>query len=395
VKSLYALYALLTAALVGGPAVAQNWQTVTSKEGGFTVEMPAKPSMSRSRTRTGSSGKVTTRIMGCKSKGAVYLAFNVEFPTAIEKGTEAKELDNEKESWAQELNGKVASEKKVRSDNLIGLDFTIKGTPVAEEGIVTVRAREYLDGKSIYGVAVISSPNRQLPDDIGRFMGSLALGEGQVRATSKAEPEPVGVDIEGWGVAVDPDKDCKFTPDKTGLSLSLPGTWHDLNPETGKNNSPRLLRSVGGDFQITTKVIGDFKPGTKSFNPKGVPYNGAGIVVWHNPDNFIRLERGSVNRGGKLASFLLFEEREAGYRGAVHNAGFPGGMGGDVYLRIERKGSRILGLYSFDGKKWVALQPIDTLWPTRLKVGLEAINSGNEPMPVRFEEFALNTPKTK
>src|SRR5207248_2758776 len=134
------------------------------------------------------------------------------------------------------------------------------------------------------------------------------------------------------------------------------------------------------------KVTGDFKPAGKSTNPKGVPFNGGGIVIWSNSDNFIRLERGAMLRNGKIGTIVLFEERESGYRGALHNEVFPGG---DCYLRMERKGSRIFGSISFDGAKWKQLHPIDTLWPSKLKVGLSAINSSTSPFVVNFEEFTL------
>jgi hypothetical protein len=50
------------------------WETVTSKEGLFTVEMPTKPSFSRTRTRNRPGGKVQTIIVGCATSGGVYIA---------------------------------------------------------------------------------------------------------------------------------------------------------------------------------------------------------------------------------------------------------------------------------------------------------------------------------
>lgn len=62
---------------------------------------------------------------------------------------------------------------------------------------------------------------------------------------------------------------------------------------------------------------------------------------------------------------------------------------GNAYLKLERRGNRIFGFTSKDGKNWVALRPIDTVWPTKMKVGLNAINSSNAPFSLRFEEFSL------
>lgn len=168
--------------------------------------------------------------------------------------------------------------------------------------------------------------------------------------------------------------------------IEVPGTWHDLNPHVNKLNSPRLVRTVEGDFSITVKVSGEFKPLGKKQNPVSVPTTGGGIVVWNNSDNFIRLERFALTRGGKVTPLVVFLEREAGYQGAEHNERYPGG---DCYLRMERKGSRITGAISLDGKKWKSLKPIDTLWPAQLKVGVSAANSNSNPHAVRFEEYTL------
>ena len=58
-------------------------------------------------------------------------------------------------------------------------------------------------------------------------------------------------------------------------------------------------------------------------------------------------------------------------------------------MRIERKGSRITGSSSIDGTKWKELKPIDTVWPTKLKLGLTAITTSSEPFTVKFEDFVL------
>jgi hypothetical protein len=213
------------------------------------------------------------------------------------------------------------------------------------------------------------------------------MGNEKAKVATVPEPDPKGKNLPEWGLAIDADDDCKFTPDgKKSLSIEVPGTWHDLNPHFNKLNSPRVLRTVEGDFSITVKVVGEFKPNGKPQNPKSVPSVGAGIVVWNNSDNFIRLERFAIVRKEKVTPFVLFLEREAGYQGAEHNEGYPGG---DCYLRMERKGSRIAGSISPNGTQWKKLKPIDTLWPPQLKVGLTVSNSNSEPLTVRFEEVVL------
>jgi regulation of enolase protein 1 (concanavalin A-like superfamily) len=379
---------LLAAAWTSQAAAQTSWEVVTSKEGQFIVEMPVKPSITRTRTRKGPGGTLKLMQIGCKTDGGSYFVYKIEFPTAIVKGTEEAELDAERDDFAEEWNGKVISEKKVRAAAKVGRDFTIRGKPAEETGVVTIRVREYLAGNAIYAVMVVSVANRELPEDAGRFLGSLAIGEAKARAAGTPEPEPTGKELAGWGLAIDKDKDCQFRPEEKTLALEVPGTLHDLNPDSGVLNAPRVMRPVEGDFLATVKVTGDFKPGGKSTNPKGVPYNGAGILIWSDSDNYIRLERGALLRGGKVSTLVAFEEREGGYRGAVHNEG---SQGGTCYLRLERKGSRILGGISSDGTSWKQLKPIDTVWPAKLKVGLAAVSSSSEPFTVKFEEFDLKT----
>ena len=189
-----------------------------------------------------------------------------------------------------------------------------------------------------------------------------------------------------WGLAIDPDKDCELVGEVKRLRIKVPGTRHDLVGNAGKMNAPRVMREVEGDFVITTKVVGDFRPGGKSTNPKGIPFNGAGIVIWSDVDNFIRLERAAVARGAKISTYVNFEEFEGGTRGATHNEVM---KGGDCWLRMERKGSRLQGSISFDGATWKQLQPIQAVWPPALKIGVTAINSSSFPFEVIFEEFEL------
>jgi hypothetical protein len=382
------LLALLVLAGAALPTSAQTpWETVTSKEGQFTVEMPAKPDITKTQTTKERGGTIRITLLGCKTDSGAYIAYRVDMPAGVARGDEDAVLNIVRDLLAKEWNGKVFTEKKVKSGLRVGRDFTVRGKPDGEAGVLTLRIRMYLDGRSIYAVAVGSAPDRELPEDAGRFLGSLAIGNEKAKAASVPEPEPKGRDLADWGLAIDTDGDCKFTPDgKKSLSIEIPGTWHDLNPHVNKLNSPRVVRTIEGDFSITVKVAGEFKPLGKPQNPMSVPSSGGGIVVWNNSDNFIRLERFALSRGGKVTPLVVFLEREAGYQGAEHNERYPGG---DCYLRMERKGSRITGAISPDGKKWKSLKPIDTLWPAQLKVGVSVANSSSDPHAVRFEELVL------
>ena len=389
---IFGLALVAVTAFSSAPVSAQDaWEKVTSKEGLFTVEMPGKPTINQSRNRKGAGGNVKTVLLGCKTDAGAYLAYKVILPTSIVKGTEDAELDAERDSLAKEWKGKVTAEKKIRAGDKVGRDFTIRGKPDKGEGTLTIRVREYLDGSSVFLIAVISVPNRELPDNTGRFLGSLAIGEAKVRAQGTPGVEQKGVDIPGWGVAFDPLKDAEFNGEKNSLRIKVTGSRHQLAVAQQILNAPRIMREVDGDFVVTVKVVGDFKPGGKSTNPKGIPFNGAGIIVFSDTDNFIRVERAAVSRGGKVSTYVNFEEFEGGTRGASHNEVM---KGGDCWVRMERKGSRLQCGISFNGGTWKDLTPIQTVWPRNLKIGLIATSSSGLPFTVAFDEFELKG-KTK
>ena len=70
-------------------------------------------------------------------------------------------------------------------------------------------------------------------------------------------------------------------------------------------------------------------------------------------------------------------------------------QGGDCWVRMERKGSQIRGSISFDGKTWKELKPIQTVWPAKLKVGVSATSSSNQPFSVIFEELEIKGKEKK
>ncbi len=373
---------------------ARPWEVVVSQEGKFSVEMPQRPNRESTRTRSGPDGKVNVLEIGCRTEVGGYFVYKIELPTAVVRGAEQRQLDVERDEFARDFNGKVITEKRVSFERRPGRDFTIRAEPVRGGGLATIRVREYFSGKAVYALMVASIPNRELPDDAGRFLGSLRFGTNRDRSakTDANAPEPAGRALEGWGTVVDPDGDCKIAPTGTILRIEVPGNLHDLNADISKMNAPRVLRAVDGDFVAQVKVVGAFQPGGKSTNPKSVPYNGAGLFVWSDANNYIRLERAAMLRGGKVTTIVNYEEREEGNRGAVHNVKIPAGT---VYLRLQRRGGRVNAWVSLEGRNWQALKPIDVNWPPRVKVGISAINSNSEPFSLSFEEFSVKGPSIK
>jgi regulation of enolase protein 1 (concanavalin A-like superfamily) len=201
-----------------------------------------------------------------------------------------------------------------------------------------------------------------------------------------------GDEVQPWGDVIDPGGDCTLAPKDGALQIEVPGVLHDLNSEIGKWNAPRVIQEFDGDFVVQVKVCGEFQPGAPSTRNDALPYNGAGLILWLDNERFIRMERGAVTRDRRVGAFLLFERHDFG-QPVLRKNGFL--EEGDVYLKIERRGSQVSGSYSTDGQQWVEAEPISINWPARLKVGLDAVNSAFTSLSVRFEEFSIRKLKGK
>jgi regulation of enolase protein 1 (concanavalin A-like superfamily) len=384
---------LLCATMLGFQnADATHWEAFTSRDGNFVVDFPGKPTKSFSRQSRSRGGQVKVIVVQCDTPDVLYTAQKLELPpiTGLKPADMEAILDYWRDDLAGEFNGKVVTQKKLRLDTgAYGRDFTVEGRPDPKKGLMTIRVREYLSQKVLYVLVASTAADRELPEDVGHFFASFSPGTKRTKKVGP-HPEPEGKPLGNWGLAIDPDSDCKIVDKGKALDISIPNKHHDLNADNDKMNAPRVVREVSGDFSMTVRVAGAFQPSTKSTNPKAVPYIGGGILIWQDSDNYIFLGRAAINRNNKVSEFAAFEEREWGTRGALNNRGIdPGG----VYLRVERRNNRILGSTSKDGKYWTKLDPMETSYPGTIKVGLYAINGCSDPIDVRFEDFDFDQSK--
>ena len=233
-------------------------------------------------------------------------------------------------------------------------------------------------------------PNGPAPRIVTR-PGTTTSGRGP--AGRDAGPPIV---IEGWGRLIDPDHDCTVKAEQGKLTVNVPARLHDLNPRNGKLNAPRVLQEVEGDFVVQVKVSGKFEPGGNSTAPRSVPFNGAGLLVWADEKNYLRLERNMFLVRGTPACYPpLFEVFQDGqYQGTN-----PPAASGAFFehestcFRLERKGHKIAAHYSHDGKEWTALKEVTVTLPTKVQVGVAAINTSDKPLAVQFDEFELRAGK--
>ncbi|MBK7706283.1 MAG: DUF1349 domain-containing protein [Acidobacteria bacterium] len=149
------------------------------------------------------------------------------------------------------------------------------------------------------------------------------------------------------------------------LKLRIPG-GKDLY---GDNRlSPRLIRNVTGDFEIETRL---------KFAPKS-DYQGAGLLIFRNDNNFLRLERGlgGIGGGGDGIKFARAEDESFDELAAPANSST---NAAEVDLKLKRRGKLITAFWRPAGKSdWIEVGQVSNSYPETVVVGLIGVNTGEE-----------------
>lgn len=194
--------AVIAVAMVGLQETdSARWQTYVSRDGQFIVDFPGPATGSETQTRNGPNGRTKIVEVVYDSPSVAYLAQKVELRAPAVKGNENRIFDAYRDYYAEIFRGKVITEKSVRRESLPGRDFTVRGQPERRGDIATIRVRMFVSGQGLYALMAVAAPNRELPDDTGRFFGSFALGTQRTKKPGP-QPEPKGKPLTGWGTAI-------------------------------------------------------------------------------------------------------------------------------------------------------------------------------------------------
>lgn len=199
--------------------------------------------------------------------------------------------------------------------------------------------------------------------------------------------------IAGLFSVTDPDKDCEFSLLGDNLVITVPPVNHNLHPVRGMN-APRVLKKVSGDFTVSVKVTSEFKPGTKSTKipGQGNPFNGAGILIWENADNYMRVERNAYWSGKSLLCYpplieYWHNKAYAGFNNDPISADYF--KGNSTWLKARRDGKDVIVSISHDGTEWAEVKKVKIEMGNDISIGVDALNSSDLPFSVEFEEFKI------
>jgi regulation of enolase protein 1 (concanavalin A-like superfamily) len=200
-------------------------------------------------------------------------------------------------------------------------------------------------------------------------------------------------DLSGWGHVFDPSRDCEVSIDYylNRLKITVPGTPHVLSAEdpTLPMNAPRVVRRIRGDFTAEVRVLGRLQPG-RSKTTYYDPYHGAGLIVWQDPSNYLRLERAVGFINGRPHPYLNWELREDGRVTMSHGIAIEDRP---LFLKVRRQGPEFTAWSSADGRRWVQIDRVDATLNERLEVGVGAVNSSGRPLSAELERLIVDDPQ--
>lgn len=186
---------------------------------------------------------------------------------------------------------------------------------------------------------------------------------------SKAFSGEFGDILDGHWMWVDPDKNSSHRVlNRSGANWLTIGTvsGHDLFP--GNMRAPRVLQPLDGDFSIETQV--DFDP--------PAAYQGAGLLVWQDENNFLRLERAYGDTQG-----IEFDKMQKGVYSRITLTRQAPFNGSPMSLLLQRKGDHFTASWN-SGVNWDTIGETDQPFASNVQVGLAVVNASPYPITAAY-----------
>jgi len=219
-----------------------------------------------------------------------------------------------------------------------------------------------------------------------------SAGNSKAAPTSARELVDPGIKRthDRWGQVVDPDGDCNISDRDGKLRIAVPAGDHTLATERQATNAPRVLQVIEGDFVVEVKVTCEFPLGAEGIFRTRVPVQGAGLLIWKDFANYIRVVRSQWGGNDNIRTFADCSVRrdsgpsiQSSYRGV--NA-----VAGDIaYLRAERRGDQFSSFVSTNAVDWILLRTVSIELPSKLWVGVTASHNTSSPLAATFEDFKV------
>lgn len=198
-----------------------------------------------------------------------------------------------------------------------------------------------------------------------------------------------------WSCEVNKGEGVKFTNTVGVTTITTPGEEPMVNgPQFKLHNAPAALVRVEGDFVATVAVTNEFDPGTEPVALPGATkldyaFQGAGLLIWQDDQNFVRFERmmQSDRRRLRLIHRMLVEMYKNGREVATaYTREIPRDEAWK--LLAVRKGSTIQ-MYAESPHVKLLVREFALDYDKDLYVGVSASNLSKHEFEAKFENFTL------
>lgn len=171
---------------------------------------------------------------------------------------------------------------------------------------------------------------------------------------------------KGWEM-IDPEKEnpSGFETKDGALKLRIP-PGKDLYGEN--MTAPRFTKLVKGDFEVETRV---------KFSPTE-DYQGAGILIFRNDNNYLRLERAFGGTGGGESGIRFDKREDEIFEPVALPDKFPTSAG-EVELKFRRVGREFTAFWREAGKTdWREVGKVTNSYPETVRIGLIGVSTADE-----------------
>lgn len=143
---------------------------MASKEGGFSVLMPARAHVV-SRPLSGIAGNPVLHLWSTTAADTVFGAGYANLSDA--NGLKVSVIAALRDGLARNIRGKLVSERTLKAGPIDGLEFVAEGSIGDTRAILN--ARLLVSGARVYQLAVIGPPGAVTPADLEMFFESFRL----------------------------------------------------------------------------------------------------------------------------------------------------------------------------------------------------------------------------
>jgi regulation of enolase protein 1 (concanavalin A-like superfamily) len=310
-----------------------------------------------------------------------------------------------------EINGLLSYDRKVEKmdfDRIAVAHRELIGTTTKADLLAEIAKAEAMVGQAKIGIgageykqAVVDAFNAVLDAvklvaenanafaaDIQTALKSLQNAREQLFAGVN-DPIPTGSDVDGFDAAELNGAWSVFKADNSKWSLTRKPGFLSLDTSAGDtfqgtNNLPNIFLkdAPAGDFVITTKVEA----------PVRKNYQQAGLFLWQNEDNYVKLGHVWDTDGSTGKSLETAYEKNAAYVKATNMASHPGFD--TSYLQIRKVGN-VVSTFYWDGGVWKAAADPMTVSLSNLKIGFYGLSSGDKTsIQANFDYFSVGPVET-